>query len=77
MILIRGFFVEHGRNTELLDGLGYSVLGRSPWHAKYVKDLSLISALHQSTFCDFLATFASYDVFVEASLIKPVPLCAS
>ena len=77
MILIRGFFVEHGRNTELLDGLGYSVLGRSPWHAKYVKDLSLISALNQRALCDLLSVLASYDVFVQTSLVEPISLLAS
>lgn len=77
MISICESFVEGGRNTGTLDSSGYSVLRRSPWHAKYIKDLPLISALNQRALCDLLSVLASYDVFVQTSLVEPVSLLAS
>ena len=77
MISICESFVEGGRNTGTLDSSGYSVLRRSPWHAKYIKDLPLISALNQRALCDLLSVLASYDIFVQTSLIESVPLLAS
>lgn len=53
------------------------MLGRSPRHTKYVKDLLLVSALDQRALCDLLSVLASYDVFIQASLIESVSLLAS
>lgn len=77
MIPDRRMFVEYGRNTEASDSSGYSVLWWSPRHTKYVKDLSLISALDQRALCDLFSVLASYDIFVQTSLIESVPLLAS
>ena len=77
IILKGGSFVEDRWHTRSSNSSGYSVLWWSPRHTKYVKDLSLISALDQRALCDLLSVLASYDIFVQTSLIESVPLLAS